>query len=428
MNYYDLNCSEFTRNIDSMLDSFSQDRFSLIIQLINNPNNIQLPISIDNFCLCNMGYSSFFSIESLFLPDSNTELINKPFQCVQCQNINRLVDLHLALDHPFKIEYGTKSGFSLIVHKEPSILGVEVGGGGVGVGVGGGGGVEKNKKYDKFMTNTIISWILDFLSHQQKIPNILRLHTSFICGQHGYYLYDYADLQSLDTIDKIDTIDTRVTYVKDVIKQIIVLVEFLQDDLVYLDYHPSSLLILSNPVSYVYNDIKVKSDFTIKLWKFQQSSMRISLSNKPSVNIHEYSSILELVSKHPFYGSSVERMVKQFQSADEYKITSMLVNNPLILKAILFRHYDLMPTIFNLYGFIMLMLTIPKIREIIFNDPALKNILTPLFTTPELTLIQERLVSFNHKNFSFHSLLSLLENISLKKRSFEIIVKMMNEW
>ena len=208
--YHDIECCEWTRGIDTLLERYKQDREEITYLVLNDPEKLvqtmwraEGPLAIDNECLCQMGRGENRS----------------PFACAQCKNLRRLIDFRLGgVERPFKIECGKDAGKDLIVASSeinsPFINWDE-------------DSARKAKGYvqqyhnlticgtpeingmrcitgDTFTTRTIILWMIHKLFSEQGLPHVPTMHTAFVCRGIGYSLYDMPTIGTLASLHSIE--------------------------------------------------------------------------------------------------------------------------------------------------------------------------------------------------------------------------------
>ena len=208
--YHDIECCEWTRGIDTLIERYKQDREELTYLVLNDPDKLvqtiwraEGPLAIDNECLCQMGRGENRS----------------PFACAQCKNLRRLIDFRLGgVERPFKIECGKDAGKDLIVASSeinmPFINWDE-------------DSARKARVYvqqyhnlticgtpdingmrcitgDTFTTRTIILWMIHKLFSERGLPHVPTMHTAFVCRGIGYSLYDMPTIGTLASLHSID--------------------------------------------------------------------------------------------------------------------------------------------------------------------------------------------------------------------------------
>jgi hypothetical protein len=270
--YRESSCSQDTRNPDDMLTRFAYDREIVLKSLATNPEtfvktlwNHDSPISIDRSCRFQMG-------------TCHSGVCQAFFQCAPCRSLNRFLDLRRQgyLEVPFILP-GRLVKSPLLLTRAPvpqanaKLL------------------PDKTLVADEFTHNALVNFILDT---ELPVPHISSLHTIFICGDHGYLLYDYPTLggvtellsynQMIDsrsdnpptTSRLIDTAILKTEVVHQILMQLGALLKSLEP------YHfrhgtPSlrHLLFSGNPCDYTYDQVAIKAPFTLKFIHFANSTM-----------------------------------------------------------------------------------------------------------------------------------------------------------
>lgn len=291
-------CDE-TRNVDSMLTRFDDDKLAVLALLKNKPDvlaetlwNTNSPINIDNHCLCNMGkrQHQYTLEEKLCGKECSNENIANYYICSQCQNMARLVNLSSSntLNKPFYIECGTFAS-NMLVLKESTLKRLCCSYNG------------KLLLSDDFTNNILISWYLDdvlngsAVNAKNRIPCIQLLHTSFICRRVGYGLYESPEIGPLKNFQQFNEllvgdgkpsptskVDMQYPIKADVVKGIFMQLFSVYDSLTAYNFSygssyvsSKSLLFSSDACSYTYKGTLVDCAVTLKLCNFSNSSVRI---------------------------------------------------------------------------------------------------------------------------------------------------------
>lgn len=111
--------TEYTRNVDNMIEQFAMDREKVVKLLENDSFDLSerlwsdmSPICKDDTCLFNMGRHIRRSVDDLLnnISDTTESMINY-YVCPQCKNMKRLIDFSKTRNgEPFYIECGSKVG------------------------------------------------------------------------------------------------------------------------------------------------------------------------------------------------------------------------------------------------------------------------------------------------------------------------------
>jgi hypothetical protein len=271
--YRESSCSQETRNPDDMLTRFAYDREIVLQSLATNPETFvktlwthDSPISIDRSCRFQMG-------------SCHSGVCQAFFQCAPCRSLNRFLDLRRQgyVEVPFILPGRlVKSPLlltrTLVPQASAKLL------------------PDKMLVADEFTHNALVNFILD---NELAVPHISLLHTIFICGDHGYMLYDYPTLggfpellsynQMIDsrsenpptTSRHLETAILKTEVVHQILMQLGALLKSLEP---YQFRHgtPSlrHFLFSGKPCDYTYDDVPIKAPFTLKFIHFANSTMQ----------------------------------------------------------------------------------------------------------------------------------------------------------
>lgn len=313
--YHDIECCEWTRGVDSLLELYERDRDEIIDLMENNPNvlietiwKINGPLAIDNECKCKMGSGNRRS----------------PFSCAQCKNLRRLINFKFGgVETIFRIECSNNIGEKLIVsetkisipflewddistlraqvyvnqYKNLSLCGTSI---------------SKDMRCitgDPFTIKTLIMWIVMETFMRKDLPHYHMLYTSFICNNKGYSLYGMKNILSMNNLHKIDiyhnistepnkivakeekisivqnsvlplsrmtnTIKSSMKFsiVRTIITQLLViLLELSSINFSHGNPSINGLLLSEDPVSYLYDEFHVKGEITVHIADMSNSS------------------------------------------------------------------------------------------------------------------------------------------------------------
>jgi len=317
--YRQSNCCESTRNVDDMFNRFEFDRNFVLNLLTQNPDRLiqtlwtkDSPISIDRSCMFRMG-------------DLDCSVRKSFFQCPQCRNISRLVDLKKNIwisdenvnsvkgpkgpEFPFEIECGNRAGQYLILTRVP-VYNCHL----KGCGSGGAKKIisrlynyvnpfhcDKDEytqlKYlqgDEFTNDVLINFFLHKEFSKMQIPHLCSMETAFICGDHGYMLYEFptlghlSDLFQYPELLEIPNIQPTTTSTNQesgtlkpdiamgILIQLIALFYILQKyDFSHGNPSAECIIFSEEPCEYTYENKLIYGPLTLKIYRFCNSSLTI---------------------------------------------------------------------------------------------------------------------------------------------------------
>ena len=462
MNTYDLNYPEQTRNIDAMLKIFTEERKRMIDNLLESPKKFKFNLVMDRNCC---GHITSFKLitpkrpfsDHTSLPGECTEkmtregvrnmgiwknpavserssleerdnlFITSYFQCVQCRNMSRIMDLEKGMGSPFKIESGKYIGNYFILLKEPNVIS--------NVCFKGSG----NMKADLFSNNVLITWLLEIKLPPAIAKHLCKMHTAYICGNDGYYLYNHSELGSLNQLTEtseiyfpdIDIFDAD--FIKEYLKQIYVFLNYLGDNFIYGDLTIDSILFSFEETIYQWESVFINCPITLKFSNFKFSSYRIS----DHLTLSPHSPTLTVMNQSQLY----KDILAYFSKPREFFILSeSFTTQPLLLRSILTTHPKHFSSIFNLYSFLLLLLSHIPIRKTVLSSPPLTNLITNLFGPSFLTSTLEqhnacptegagcfRLGVSCSSSISFEQILFYLTNIKMHSNAFDILLSFITQ-
>ena len=459
MNTYDLNYPEQTRNIDAMLTIFTEERKKMIDDLILSPKKFKFSLVMDRNCCGHITSFKLITPKRPFMehleqhnaclrqgiscsllpleqhnarppphewvpgtsgirqgiscsPRSNLEerdnlFLTSAFQCVQCRNMSRIVDPGKGTGAPFKIESGRHIGNYLILLKEPNVIPNIV------------FQPPGYMKSDLFSNNVLITWMLESKLPKAIATHLCKMHTAYICGNDGYYLYNHPELGSLNQLTEtveiyfpdIDIFDEG--FIKEYLKQIYVFLNYLGDDFIYGDLNIDSILFNFEETIYQWEEVFINCPITLKFSNFKCSSFK----HGDQFTLSPHSSLLTVLNQSQLYKDTLSYFSKPRES---FVLTESLTAQPLLLKSILYTHPKQFSSIFNLYSFILLLLLHPPIRKTVLSSPALLQLVSDLFGQSFLT------ETFDPPS-SFEQILVILTNVKMRSNAFELLLSFLTE-
>jgi serine/threonine protein kinase len=487
--YCETDSCDKTRNVDVMLERFAKDREVTIGALVNAPERFiaglwdpQLStLSIDRKCRCQLGTTYNASLLGLtddlpgVISDHDDRFLRGLFQCAQCRNIGRLVQIgkRSVIDRPFTLECGKMVGVQLVIRRrdlddklslrltnEPRSLAMSLLSRHQDVfacqpKVAPGDGL-KWLYVDRFTNELLITWLLDHQMEQSGLKHIVKMHTAFVCGDHGYVVYQEPDLGhvaglqaipdllnrencSLPTAKSHTHIPLQSTVIVGIIKQLVTILHFgSQFDFTHGNPSGHALFFDSHPSSYRYDNVHVMCPVTLKLGDLTLSSMTIQTADGP-LRIFSRADDHRTITKFPFIPAietittipwnndrheaqrSVSGQSSCHKSNDQryltYRLTAETV--PIMVSA---RHLGvpLFGSSLDLYCFMTALMLEPTICEGVRSDIELNAFWSDLWLPEEVVVINDRIgtlaASLSHDNIKadFGSILILLSGLRLR--------------
>ncbi len=446
----DINYTESTRNVDNMLDSFQKDRNYIVSLIKNNTGKLiaelwtpSSPICMDKKCLFSMGTSQqVYSLEERIEGNTiiNENVVNF-YSCPQCKNMKRLLDFKTnEIGKPFFIECGSRAGCQLIVTQEclaklyiiketppktvAKILNSEYIDDLNRCSAGCNTDICTIKNYNKinylgldpYTNNVLINWVINNRMMELNIPNIINMEIGFVCGNNGYCLYEHCDIGRLRHLqeypDYLDhscrpsptaTADDKIAISKDVVKGIIMQLFATLHALKEFDFshgNPCSrtLLLKSDPCSYMYDGVHVECPLTIKLCDFHQSGITVNnnrLYNKSvvadeSISRRSYKPILEStqITKFEFDNKGVIINPEKV-SIYRLKNPSGYYEESIVFMYIKHLGLPLYQTSFDAYCYMISLMSDRSFYTTVMNDESMYSMWRNMWLPDEFSKVQE---------------------------------------
>ena len=484
--------TETTRNVDDMLKRFYFDRLRVVEMMSTNVEHLlnvlwtkSSPVSIDNECLCQMGKTTYYNNIQEQMENNRhpNETLANFYMCSQCKNISRLIKLTPKnINKPFFIEYGNNSGKNIIIlqtylskyssriNPHPQnyfnfIL---------------------NKRYlfnkcnnflkyptqsyenikfissDQFTNQMLISWYLEDYLNKISLPHICKIYTSFICNNFGYYIYENPDIGRLNNLQKQPhlllnkpdinhsyTNDSYFCFRNDVTRNIFIQLFCTLHALMKYDFShggPSSRSILfsSEPCSYIYNDIHVDSEITLKLSNFTNSAITLAnlTSQSPSppssqqlyrlysssiigheiISRKKYSKIISTISQSFINNTVSSNISNNSQSSKNVNFYKLKNPSSHLQESIIYMYMKhlglpLFQSSFDAYSFIIVLMSNPYFYCSVIDDPSLFDFWKSLWIPSEFQKVNENvklLHSDPDSTSKFYKILIFLSNYHLR--------------
>lgn len=422
-NYY---CSNDTRGIDKLLNSYKLDRESIIYQLSTNPQNLINTIwkkdsllAIDNECMCQMGNCEYRSF----------------FICSQCKNLKRISNCKEGVKEgrgrKFKIECGNKTGKQLMIvnngkineylnwdqiseervkyymsnYKNLSLCGTNI---------------QDINSYkcisgDSFTIKLLLWWLIEKQFEQLSLPHIQKLYTGFICNKIGYILQDdniIGDIKELHRVSKYHEIDKTSTFIKsrhfvssalksDIVLTIItqllvILLELMRINFNHGNPSINSLVFSREPVSYMYNSFHVHGEITVVISDLDNSSATYN-------NIHYFTKNIKsnlYIERNLFVPEIVTKRVTMAyceidnsSNCDPNNVLFYRLNNSTLEIYNSMRHigFPLFSGSFDFYCLFISLLCDKSFYDCVINDTKLYKVFMMMFLKEDIIRVEEKI-------------------------------------
>ena len=336
--YHDYHCCNNTRGADTLFGHYENDKKQLLKLLKSNPDTLiqtmwkhHGPLAVDKYCQCSVGRHN----------------IRTPFMCAQCKSIGRLYDYRTGTQ-TFVIESGSKIGttFYIVVvpyithslkwgpthiieiyqyyyqsfHKYPTNI--------------------HNLICDSQSANILIQCVVENIMKADHMEHYQTWTSVFVCNNDIHYLYEQSSIdksekfvsfdnsaeqtssQILDELNSSCNEHRRCSLldnlhecynqapvhsdcydilqpdiIENMIKQMLVIITELRSYHFINDMYVSNMVFSIKPVSYVYHEHHVCGPITLKLARFEKSSIIYN-----NILIHSKS----LYQQPPFVSSIIE--------------------------------------------------------------------------------------------------------------------------
>lgn len=428
--YHNYNCCDLTRGTDALLARYTSDRAEVTELLANNPEKLVKtiwqkdgPLANDSDCLCQMGQGD----------------IRSSFSCASCKSLRRIIDFKLGgISRPFRLECGKEIGKTLIVLNSAEnnftpFLTWD------------GASAEKAKQYvkqykellvcgtpdvsslrcisgDPFTIRTLITWQIAKVFSEKSLPHAASLYTAFVCRNQRYSLCEVPSLGSFEDLHKHSTFIEENLSAQNVRAQatvrlplksevagtiilqlLVVLKELLKINFSHGTPTRQSLIFSKDPVSYVYDGVKIVGPLTLQLSNLWHSSATVN-------NVHYFSRDLKHtmhLEKGLFVPTIVTKKVMNCtstcssQQTEMYRLTNSTVD---IFHAMRHIGFPLYTGSFDLYAFFTSLMCDQHFFDAVLQDKKLYQLWNALFLPEDIANV-EILVKQSHSSES-----SSLEN------------------
>ena len=437
-NYNNISVCNESIDVNQLLKDYEDNNMKTINNLFKHPDdfikNVWKPngsLLFDNECRCKMGEGN----------------IKSAFSCYNCKNLKRLVDFKMdSIYQPFQIECGDNIGLSLILIKNdilhPKLFwdkpcadkariylkryqNLQLCGSPVNI------SNMKCLRGDPFTIRILNDWIIEKYLKDKGLNHTLKNYTSYICGQHGYSLFEYPNLGNFKKLInnkdfiKNNYLDPDIT--KTILQQLTIILRILSE-INFSHGNPSfkSLFFNYKKVSFTYDGIKIKSNINVLLSNFLYSSLMmndIHISSKTSESdIHLQKSLftpdinvksMESSYCNEFKSINSKKIVctdskkcpdvessKKLCSLSEEKTNYYKLNNDTIDIYTNMRHigFPLFVGSFDFYCFIISFMCCKKFYDSIYADETLYRFWTMLWTDNDLSIIENKIKVYHDED------------------------------
>ncbi len=182
-----------------------------------------------------------------------THYLSNDQHCDQCYYCEKLKHIHLniVVNEPFSVQTGELvDSFLILTRSEIKKL-----------------NVNQNGCVDQFTGKILVTWIIEKVFKNLKLPNYITLHMGWVCNHIGYTLYTAPTVnKQLGTISHFD---------ESLLTQLIVIFDALSPFNFRLGIpNIKSLLVNEKPCSYQYKNKKIISPLTLMLGQLNSSSIQ----------------------------------------------------------------------------------------------------------------------------------------------------------
>lgn len=417
MNYHNIDCCEWTRGVDTLLNHYHKNREYIISLMKNNPKLLidiiwtrNGPLGIDNDCQCQMGKGNRRS----------------PFACAQCKNLQRLIDFRMGgAEKAVQLECGQHAGKNIIVTStevlHPFLHWDDE-------------ATQRAQSYiqqyhnltmcgtpstsfrcmvgDSFTIRTLVLWMIASQFAEKGLPHCPNLYSVFICRNTGYSVYEMPDIGPLSELHKYsyyhDTYNQgslQASIVRSIIMQLIVML----NELTTLNFShgtPSinGLIFTSEPVSYLYDGVPIQGEVTVQisdLWNASATLNGVHFFPKnleTAIHLERNIFIPEIATKSVSMAycelkDEVKDVCKP-NSINMYRLTTTTME---IYSAIRHIGFPLYAGSFDLYCFMVSLMCDPHFYTTVINHDSLYRLWSMMWLREDLEVVEQAIVEM-HKN------------------------------
>ena len=430
-------CNECV-NVSQLLKDYEKNNLKAVEDLFNDPDKFikyawkpHGTLLFDNECRCKMGEGE----------------IKSPFSCYNCKNLKRIVDFKIeSIYQPFQIECGDNTGVSLILIKndimKPKLFWDL-------------SSSEKARNYlkrysylqacgapldisrmkclrgDPFTIRILNDWIVEKYLKDKGLNNTLKNYTSYICGQHGYSLFEYPNIGNFKKFiqNKDYKLNSHLNpiFTKSIINQMIIVLKTLRE-INFNHGSPSfkSLFFSKKKFKYEEDGINIESKFTLLFSNFLYSSLMVNdvhISSKtlesdiylqksnftPDISFKSLPSsfctnyVPKKSDHEPFVCTNTKICPTTEETTKMCSISSSKTNffkltNDTIDVFTNMRHigFPLFVGCFDFYCFIVSLMCCKEFYDSVYADEELYRFWSMLWTTQDIELVENK-VKFYHE-------------------------------
>ena len=420
MNYHNIDCCEWTRGVDTLLNHYRENRDYVVSLMKTNPGELigsiwtrGGPLAIDRECQCQMGHGNRRS----------------SFTCAQCKNLQRLIDFRRGgAEKAVQLECGQQAGKHIIVIKTDDLCPFlqwddEA--------------TRRAQSYvqqyhnltmcgtpstpfrcimgDAFTIRTLVLWLIGAQFAEKGLPHCPNLYSVFICRNTGYSIYEMPNIGPFSELLKLFT-DLPQTLVRSIIIQLIVMLNELTN-INFSHGTPSinGLLFTNDPVSYLYEGVPVQGPVTLQisdLWNASASFNGVHFFPKnlqTAIHLERNMFIPEIATKSvstAYCDKNTTSDLCKPNSVNMYRLTTATID---IYSAIRHIGFPLYAGSFDLYCFMVSLMCDPTFYTTVINHEPLYRLWSMMWLHDDLSSVEQAIVD-THKGTN-HAMVVVIDII-----------------
>jgi hypothetical protein len=411
MNYHNIDCCEWTRGVDTLLNHYRGHRDYIVSLVKTNPTELiniiwsrTGPLAIDNDCQCQMGHGNRRSA----------------FSCAQCKNLQRLIDFRMGgAEKAVPLECGREAGKNIIVTStevlHPFLQWDDE-------------ATRRAQFYlqqyhnltlcgtpsrplrcimgDSFTIRTLIVWLIASQFAEKGLPHCPNLYSVFICRNIGYSIYEMPNIGPLSELNKYFR-NRDGSLPQPIVRSIIIQLIVMLSELTNINFShgtPSinGLLFTNDPVSYLYDEVPIQGPITVQisdLWNasatfngvhFFPKNLQTSIHLERNVFIPEIET--KIVSM-AYCDTNPTIEVCKPNATNMYRLTTATID---IYSAIRHIGFPLYAGSFDLYCFLVSLMCDPSFYNTVIHDKSLYRLWSMIWLRDDLEPV-EQAIQESHK-------------------------------
>ena len=409
-NYHAIDYCENTRGIDNLLKIYRTSRDIITDAMLNNPQYLldkiwthDSPLPLDDDCKCRMGNGNRHSASI----------------CAECTNLRRIIDFRTDVNNrPFAIECGMQVGKQLMVTSidvpRPLLL----------------WDLKANihaRSYasqqvrqdllncscvsssnlidmrsitgDPFTIRVLQTMMINRLFEQKNLPHSVRLHTAFICNGTGYMLNDAVNIGSFTNLKRLYGLVTTDDILSIILQLLVILTELSQVNFSHGNPTISALLFDKEPISYRYNNVHIRGQFTMKLADLWQASAKYG-------NYHYF--------PHNEAASvALQRSIFMPEIATNNNVYRLTASTIEIYQAMRHIGFPLFVGSFDFYCLFVSLMMDKNVYQTVLSNSKLNNLWTTIWQPTELPIVQQRLIAVHNEESISSSPVDIIRSLWL---------------